>query len=195
LNGTVAAFGDFTFLMEPYCYVEDNYELILNLVSALAEIEVEVEEAPEEIEYNITKPELPVGTVKIFTEQIVDEEHQVTWTRVSENETRVERPDRVMLEEEALRGRLAGNEAVVDFKKVEAGDGERYLCAKVKLQERDELRKGESNITAVTTGHSWISKEAGLVKGEMVTRYYVDGVLVDEETRSLLLTSIQKGEG
>jgi len=243
LNGTVAAFGDFTFLMEPYCYVEDNYELILNLVSVLAEIEVEYVEKPEEVEYNITKPELPVGTVKIFTEQIDDEEHQVTWIRVSENETRVERPDRtthyhydeagsllgyesngmevsydeplpetpyplikgkewayasnytVMLEEEALRGRLAGNEAVVDFKKVEAGDGERYLCAKVKLQERDELRKGESNITAVTTGHSWISKEAGLVKGEMVTRYYVDGVLVDEETRSLLLTSIQKGEG
>ena len=35
-NGTVAAFGDQTFLMEPYCYLEDNYKLILNIVSAIA---------------------------------------------------------------------------------------------------------------------------------------------------------------
>ncbi len=35
-NGTVTAFGDQTFLMEPYCYLEDNYKLILNIVSAIA---------------------------------------------------------------------------------------------------------------------------------------------------------------
>ena len=37
-NGTVAAFGDLTFLMEPYCYLEDNFQLILNTVSAIAEV-------------------------------------------------------------------------------------------------------------------------------------------------------------
>jgi len=35
-NGGVAAFGDLTFLKEPYCYVEDNYNLILNLASLIA---------------------------------------------------------------------------------------------------------------------------------------------------------------
>ncbi|MBS7619937.1 S49 family peptidase [Candidatus Bathyarchaeota archaeon] len=33
--GTVAAFGDITFMMEPFCYVEDNYKLVLNIVSKL----------------------------------------------------------------------------------------------------------------------------------------------------------------
>lgn len=34
-GGTVAAFGDITFVMEPFCYVEDNYKLVLNIVSKL----------------------------------------------------------------------------------------------------------------------------------------------------------------
>ena len=42
-NGTVAAFGDLTFLMEPYCYLEDNYRLVLNLVEAIAGVEVPIE--------------------------------------------------------------------------------------------------------------------------------------------------------
>jgi len=36
-QGKIIAFGDLTFLMEPYCYVEDNYKLIDNLVSLIAE--------------------------------------------------------------------------------------------------------------------------------------------------------------
>jgi ClpP class serine protease len=35
-NGTVVAFGDLTFLREPYCYLEDNYKLIQNLASIIA---------------------------------------------------------------------------------------------------------------------------------------------------------------
>ena len=242
LNGTVAAFGDLTFLMEPYCYVEDNYELILNIVSALTAVEVPVEEE-EEVEYNVTKPDLPVGTEKVFTEQIDDEEHQLRWIRVSENETRVERPDRtthyhydvngsllwwesdgmkavydeplpdlpnplvegkggayatgynLTMEGEVSRGQLKSNGWVEEFQTVEAGDGESYLCAKVRLIERDQLLMDGRNITAVTTGSSWTSSEAGLVKEEIVTSYYVDGVLAEEETRKLLLTSIKKGEG
>jgi len=243
LNGTVAAFGDLTFMIEPYCYVEDNYELILNMVSALGEVEVVVEEEPEEVEYNITEPEFPVGSVKIYTEEIDGEQHQVTWTRVSENETRVERPDKtiqfyydeadsllryvsdgmeatyddpippapyplvegkgweyasnftLILDGETIRGRLSGKEEVVDFQVVKAGDGENYLCAKVSLQEKEWIMRGENNLTAVTTGYSWGSSEAGHVKSELVIRYYMDDIFMDEETKRMMLTSIQKGEG
>jgi len=36
-NGTVIAFGDLTFLQEPYCYVEDDYKIIENVASVIAE--------------------------------------------------------------------------------------------------------------------------------------------------------------
>lgn len=240
LNGTVAAFGDLTFLMEPYCYVEDNYELILNIASALAAVEVPLEKR-EEPEYNVTKPDLAVGTEKVFTEQVDDEEHQITWTRVSENEIRVERPDctthyyldvngsllwwesdgmNVTYDEplpeppyplikgkewayasnyslkrdgEAYSGRLSEKGWVEGFQTVEAGDGESYFCAKVGLKEKDYLQMDGSNVTAVTTGHSWISSDAGTVKRESQIKYYVDGALFDEETRKLLMISIKKG--
>ena len=241
-NSTVAAFGDLTFMMEPYCYVEDNYQLIMNLVSAITAVEVPIEEE-EEVEYNVTRPELPVGTEKIFTEQINGEEHQLRWFRVSETEVLIERPDRtshyyydenrslvgwesngmeatydeplpdlpyplikgkgwayasgynLTVDGEDLRGNLTVKGWVDDFEDVEAGDGESYLCAKVREIQRDHLMRDETNITAVTTGYSWISSEAGVVKEESETRYYVDDVLAKEETRRLLLTSIQKGEG
>jgi hypothetical protein len=35
-NGTIIAVGDITFLMEPYCYLEDNYKLITNLADYMA---------------------------------------------------------------------------------------------------------------------------------------------------------------
>jgi hypothetical protein len=37
-EGTIIAFGDLTFLREPNCYVESNYELILNIVSVIVEL-------------------------------------------------------------------------------------------------------------------------------------------------------------
>lgn len=40
-KGTVAAFGDLTFLSEPWCHVEDNYQLILNLASLIKEAKIE----------------------------------------------------------------------------------------------------------------------------------------------------------
>lgn len=241
-NGTVAAFGDLTFLMEPYCYVEDNYKLVMNLVLAITGIEVPEVVEEEEPEYNITEPDLPVGTEKIFTEQVDGEEHELRWVRVSENETSVERPDRtthyhydgngslvwlevngmkVTYEEplpktpyplvegkgwayaagynltvdgEVFRGRLTVNEYVVGFEDVEAGDGETYICAKVRVVEQDQIDLDGNNRTWATTGYSWISSEAGLVKDESETRHYVDGLLAMEETRKLLLTSIKKGE-
>jgi protease-4 len=36
-SGAVVAFGDITLLSEPYCYVDDNYELILNIISLITE--------------------------------------------------------------------------------------------------------------------------------------------------------------
>jgi hypothetical protein len=39
-NGTVMAFSDLTFLREPYCYLEDNYQLIRNLASTIVNVQV-----------------------------------------------------------------------------------------------------------------------------------------------------------
>jgi len=43
-EGAVAAFGDLTFLREPFCYVEDNYKLILNLTSLIIEAQTHAED-------------------------------------------------------------------------------------------------------------------------------------------------------
>lgn len=37
-KGTVIAVGDLTFLMEPYCYVEDNYKFLVNIASLIANV-------------------------------------------------------------------------------------------------------------------------------------------------------------
>ncbi|MBS7637489.1 S49 family peptidase, partial [Candidatus Bathyarchaeota archaeon] len=93
-NGTVAAFGDITFLTEPYCYVEDNYRLILNIASAISGVEVRPPERVEEGERMVKRPELPVGTEKVYREVVDGEEHTMRWVKVSEEVIRVERPDR-----------------------------------------------------------------------------------------------------
>jgi protease-4 len=93
-NGTTAAFGDITFMMEPYAYLEDNYQIIMNLVGEITEIRVPVVEEPEEPPQNITEPDLPVGTVKIFDEVVDGEESEMVWSIESETEIRAERPDR-----------------------------------------------------------------------------------------------------
>jgi hypothetical protein len=94
-NGTIAAFGDVTFITEPYVYVEDNYQILINIVSAIDEIDdIEVtpsdEEKPDQI---ITKPDLPGGTEKKYMEFVDGEEHEVLWVKLGENEVRVDRPD------------------------------------------------------------------------------------------------------
>jgi len=95
-NGTVAAFGDLTFLMEPFSYVEDNYKLIMNIVSAISGIKVPIVEEPEQPEYNVTEPDLPIGTVKHYKETVDGDEQDVWWLRTGENEVQVERPDRTI---------------------------------------------------------------------------------------------------
>ncbi|MBS7652155.1 MAG: S49 family peptidase [Candidatus Bathyarchaeia archaeon] len=239
-NGTVAAFGDITFLMEPYCYVEDNYRLILNIVSAISRVEVRPPERVEE-ERMVKRPELPVGTEKVYREVVDGEERMVMWVKVSEGIIRVERPDRnttyylddegsllrwesdgmeasydepipeepypltegerwtygspynITIQGRTYRGRLSGEGEVEGFRTIEAGDGKSYFTAEVKLKERDEIMMEETNMTIISEGTLWISSEAGLVKGEYTTKYYVEGMLTGEETRMQILISIKKG--
>jgi len=64
----------------------------------------------------------------------------------------------------------------------------------VREVERDHFMMEGSNVTMAISGYSWISTKAGLIKGEILTRYYMDGIQTQEESRKLLLTSITKGE-
>ena len=86
-NGTVIALGDITLLTEPYCYVEDNYRLMLNLIDLIARTRPPKAEEVEEIK----EPHLPVGTVKIFIETVDGKETTVRWVKVSETEVQIER--------------------------------------------------------------------------------------------------------
>lgn len=92
-NGTVIAFGDISFLNEPFCHVEDNYRLMQNLVSIITGITVKTEEGKEVTEMSVSRPELPVGAEKYYTEQVDGEEHTVRWLKVSEAEAVIERPN------------------------------------------------------------------------------------------------------
>jgi len=91
-NGTIVAFGDLTFLNEPYCYVDDNYQLILNLASLIAGTEPHFEEG-ESLKEEVVRPDLPVGTEKNFTEWVDGKERLFRWLKVSETEIRVEVPN------------------------------------------------------------------------------------------------------
>jgi protease-4 len=242
-NGTVAAFGDITFLMEPWAYVEDNYDLVMNIVYTISEVEVPVVEEEEEPGHNITEPDLPVGTVKVYKETVDRDVHELRWTRTGENETRVERPDQVTVyrydkdgnllgwesdgmvavydsplsdmpfplvdgkgwaykvgynltqEGNEYRGTLQGRGLVLGFEDVVAGAGEKYFCAKVKLEERDDIVGHDGNMTVVSSENLWVSSEAGLVKAESFVEYYFDGQLGFEEDRSLILLYMEKGKG
>ncbi len=94
-NGTVAAFGDLSFMIEPYSYVEDNHGLVLNLAGEISSIWIPLVEEPDEPEYNITEPDLPVGTMKLYYETVDGEEESIWWVRTAEDESVIERPDRV----------------------------------------------------------------------------------------------------
>ncbi len=241
-NGTVVALGDLTFLNEPYCYVDDNYQLILNLASLIAKTEVHLEEV-EGLKEEVGRPDLPVGTEKNFTEWVDGNERPLRWVKVSETEIRIEVPDQTtsyyLDQDGALRswvsnsmeciyevplpespfpltkgktwsyesnytltvegknyeGKIVGEEIVEGFDEVLAGDDKRYFCAIVAYKEHENLTYEESNMTMITIGRYWISSDAGTVKQEATTDFYVEGVFTGKETRALLLTSIRKGQG
>lgn len=90
-NGTVAAFADITFLTEPWCYVEDNYQLVLNIASLIAETKAKRMEAEIEAELKIERPNLPVGTEKVYVEWTDGGESIVRWIKVSDTKVLIER--------------------------------------------------------------------------------------------------------
>jgi len=86
-NTTLFAAGDISFLTEPYVYLEDNYQLLLNLVASISRIDVPIVIPVEEPVYNITQPDLPVGTLKAFVEYADGQQTTVIWERTRSNET------------------------------------------------------------------------------------------------------------
>ncbi|MEM2921874.1 MAG: hypothetical protein QXF26_06115, partial [Candidatus Bathyarchaeia archaeon] len=56
----------------------------------------------------------------------------------------------------------------------------------------DSLEREGFSVTIVSRGVDWISSEAGLVKEEETTKYYIDGILASIEIRSIILKSIKK---
>lgn len=108
-NGTIAGFGDITFLTEPWCYVEDNHQLLSNLASLIEESKVET--LPEEETGEIKRPELPVGTEKIYNLWVDSKEGIVKWFKISETETFAEWPDATFHYHYNEKGSLIG----IDF--------------------------------------------------------------------------------
>ncbi|MBS7613674.1 hypothetical protein KEJ48_05470, partial [Candidatus Bathyarchaeota archaeon] len=244
MNGTIVAFSDQTFLTEPYCYVGDNYKLILNIVDLVlkAEVRPTVKEVAEGAVEEIAEPELPVGTVKEFIEWIDGEEHILKWVKVSEFEVLVERPNEsihyyydengslVKIESDGIKiiydtpiaappypltrgkawscesnytmyldggkayGKINVSYKVEDFQYVEAKNGKTYFCAKIHYTVIDEFKIGESYMSMVSEGFTWVSQEAGEVKEEYTTIYYVNGSPLSESHVTLILKSIQKGK-
>ena len=90
-NGTVVALGDITLFSEPFCRVEDNHVFIENLASLMANATLARAQAPRAGE-RVERPNLPVGTVKLFEVWEDGETYELRWTLVSENETLVETP-------------------------------------------------------------------------------------------------------
>ncbi|MEM4727975.1 MAG: hypothetical protein QXD04_06965, partial [Candidatus Bathyarchaeia archaeon] len=129
------------------------------------------------------------GMEASYDEPIPEEPYPLTegerWTYGS--------PYNITIQGRTYRGRLSGEGEVEGFRTIEAGDGKSYFTAEVKLKERDEIMMEETNMTIISEGTLWISSEAGLVKGEYTTKYYVEGMLTGEETRMQILISIKKG--
>jgi len=107
-NGTVAAFGDITFMTEPYAYLEDNYDLIMNIVTEVSAIKITIVEEEEEPEYNITRAYLPVGTIKVFNEIVDGSTNTLWWIETSESTTQVERGAEITVYHFNEEGNLLG---------------------------------------------------------------------------------------
>ena len=90
-NGTVVALGDITLFSEPFCRVEDNHIFIENLASLIANATVARVQAPR-AEERVERPNLPIGTVKLFEVWEDGETYELRWTLISENETLLETP-------------------------------------------------------------------------------------------------------
>jgi len=99
---------------------------------------------------------------------------------------------RLIEEGKAFKGRVVSEERVVGFSKVETLDGRSYTCAEIEYTYTDSLEREGFSVTIVSRGVDWVSSEAGLVKEEETTKYYIDGILASTEIRSIILKSIKK---
>jgi protease-4 len=99
---------------------------------------------------------------------------------------------RLIDEGKAFKGRVVSEERVVGFSKVEALDGRSYTCAEIEYTYTDSLEREGFSVTIISRGVDWISSEAGLVKEEETTKYYVDSILTSTEIRSIILKSIKR---
>jgi ClpP class serine protease len=244
-NGTIFAFGDLTFLMEPFCYVEDNYRLIQNLAEIIAEVEVPEQtstgDGDGDEDQVLAEPQLPVGTKKLFIETLNDETYTVEWEKISKNEILVERPDRstqyylndegellrwvsngmeavygepipdfnyplkvgssleyersysLDMEGDSILGSVQGEEKVIGFENIRAENGETYLCAKIQVDIRDEIERSDAIIETISTGTTWLSTEAGLIKETITIETYVNDFPVARDRREMILSSIELG--
>ncbi|MEM2740110.1 MAG: S49 family peptidase [Candidatus Bathyarchaeia archaeon] len=114
-NGTIIAFGDLSFLQEPYCYIADNLKLIENLAFIIAnntppaqriEKAVVQPETPKVTE--IGEPEIPVGTEKEYLCIEDGEEYKILWIKVSDREVLVRYPYATIRYYYDEEGRLIG---------------------------------------------------------------------------------------
>lgn len=97
-NGSVIALGDLSFIQEPYCHVEDNYKLVENLASILAEAKPPLRKpgekpSPEEVPTEVEEPKIEPGVKKIYRVTEDGETYRVTWFKVSDREVVVEYPE------------------------------------------------------------------------------------------------------
>ncbi len=114
-NGTIIAFGDLSFLQEPYCYIGDNLQLIENLASIIAnntppaqrdKKPIAQPETPEVTE--IGEPEIPVGTEKVYLCREDGKEYRILWIKVSDREVLVVYPYATIRYQYDEEGRLVG---------------------------------------------------------------------------------------
>jgi len=89
---------------------------------------------------------------------------------------------------EVYRGWLAGRESVEEIEWVEALDGRRYLCARVRVEIEERLRVGGATVVSSTRGRYWISTEAGTVKESMMVESWYGG----RRVRELVLKELKK---
>ncbi|MBD3205093.1 hypothetical protein GF319_01965 [Candidatus Bathyarchaeota archaeon] len=107
-NGTVIAFGDLSFLMEPYCYVEDNYQLIINIADEISAEQREITDDVTEEDDVLEDPDLPVGTEKTFRETVNGEQDTLKWRKESETQVSAERPNSTTIYQYDEDGSLLG---------------------------------------------------------------------------------------
>jgi hypothetical protein len=107
-NGTVMAFGDLLIFMEPYCYVEDNYQLIINIADEISARQGEIPDDVTEEDDVLEDLDLPVGTEKTFRETVDGEEDTLKWRKESETRVYAERPNSTTIYQYDEDGSLLG---------------------------------------------------------------------------------------